>query len=151
MFIISEMLKNTSPNKKHFISVKHFCAMSRLFIRADLSLELSIYCSLQTLVSYQHAHGGTSEAPSPSKWQRTLQRGLEILRLLISLMNKPGLSVVKVVFLPKTFTIESPRLGLWHHTVHAAACSLWRWSWWCVPSVPPIGRGYCSKCAGVCL
>ena len=45
------MLKNTSPNKKHFIFVKHFCAMSRLFIRADLSLELSIYCSLQTLVS----------------------------------------------------------------------------------------------------
>lgn len=59
------MLKNTSPNKKRFISVKCFCAMTCPFIKADLSLELSIYCSLQTLASSPESTQAVPQKPPP--------------------------------------------------------------------------------------
>lgn len=46
-------------------------------------------------VSPSISTGAISAAPSLGKWQKMPQCGLEILRLFIHLITKPGLSVVK--------------------------------------------------------
>lgn len=52
-FLIPETLKCMiiSPNKIYFIFVRCFCTMRQLFFMAHLSLELSISCPLQALMS----------------------------------------------------------------------------------------------------
>lgn len=60
--------------------------------------------------------GRTSLVPSQSKWHRNLQCGPEILRLLITLIIRPVLSVVKSL-LPKIVIVESRSLCVimsWH-------------------------------------